>query len=62
MPQFTATQIEMILAGLAATDQRTVRRFLGGEPTRKSVVERIELAQAWLDTAIRLTRAESSKA
>jgi hypothetical protein len=44
MLNLTETQRAMVVAGLAGTDVRTVKRHLRGKPVRPAMKERIELA------------------
>jgi hypothetical protein len=44
MLQLTETRRVQLIAALSATDPRTVRRHLRGEPLRQSTKERIEAA------------------
>jgi hypothetical protein len=49
MLQLTETQRVQFIAGLSATDPRTVRRHLRGEELRTSTRQRIEAAIAALE-------------
>jgi hypothetical protein len=48
MLQLSETQKAMVVAGLAGTDLRTVKKALRGEPVRPAALERIELAKRQL--------------